>query len=155
MPVWADVPSATQVTWLSAAQTGEATCLAFHLTDKHFVCVVMSCVACTVTSENVFRFLLSLQLSGGLFLGLLALTPCLFPPSNVPQSNTVPHLPCRPEPGAKRAVKNGYPPLATVVALSLVTGLTTTLGTVAAEEKIIDALTYLISERIEQASGSL
>jgi hypothetical protein len=40
----------------------------------------------TVAREIAFRFLLFLQLSVGLFWGLLALTPCLFPPSNVPHS---------------------------------------------------------------------
>jgi hypothetical protein len=52
---------------------------------------VNSCVqGPTVTSENGFRFFLCVQLSGGLFLGLLALTPYMFPLSIVPpQSSTV------------------------------------------------------------------
>jgi hypothetical protein len=40
----------------------------------------------TVTSKIGFRLLLSVQLSGTRFLGLLALTPCLFPRSNVLRS---------------------------------------------------------------------
>jgi hypothetical protein len=40
----------------------------------------------SVTSEIGFRFLLTLQLFGAPVLGVLALTPCLLPQSNVPHS---------------------------------------------------------------------
>jgi hypothetical protein len=52
-------------------------------------CVCVMClfsVNDTVASENGFRFLLSVQLSGDPFLSLLALPPCLFSQSNVPHS---------------------------------------------------------------------
>jgi hypothetical protein len=42
----------------------------------------------TVTSETGFRILLTLQLSGAPVLGVLALTPCLLPRSNIQHSPT-------------------------------------------------------------------
>ena len=81
----------------------------------------------TVTGEIAFRFLVCVQLFQGLFLGLLALTPCLFLRSNVPHStaqcfNCPTDLNQEQEEQSKTAIR-----LMTVVALRLVTGLTTTM----------------------------
>jgi hypothetical protein len=64
-----------------------ATCDSTPFFGKYDIAEWVGCArAVTVPSEIAFRFLLSVQLPGGLFLGLLALTPCLFSLSNVPHS---------------------------------------------------------------------